>query len=80
MTIRIAAGTPGGAYHELAEAFAAAIEDGLPGLRCEVLTTAGAEENLRLLTENRADLGIVQGNTLSGQANTPATIDTLVPK
>jgi TRAP transporter TAXI family solute receptor len=60
----IAAGAPGGAYAATAEKYAAALRD--QHIEVEVLTTAGAVENLERLKAGTADIGIVQTGVASG--------------
>lgn len=57
--IRFAAGAPGGAYHGYAQRYQRILEE--QGVTVELVTTAGSIDNLRLLEEGAADVGIVQG-------------------
>ena len=59
--IVFASGGAGGAYHAYAERYKVLFES--VGVEVEVLTTAGAIENLRLLSEGEADLALLQGGT-----------------
>ncbi|MEM6666665.1 MAG: TAXI family TRAP transporter solute-binding subunit [Pseudomonadota bacterium] len=61
-SISFAAGSPGGAYSEYANRYAALLEE--HGVTVEVMTTAGSLENLRLLTsegDDQVDVALVQG-------------------
>ncbi len=64
-TLVIAAGQPGGAYAATAERYKEELAK--EGFELEILHTAGSVENLRLLREGKADLGLVQGGTASPQ-------------
>jgi TRAP transporter TAXI family solute receptor len=57
--IRFAAGAPGGAYHAYAERYQRLLE--AQGVRVDLVDTAGAIENLRLLDEEDVDVALVQG-------------------
>ncbi len=57
--VRFAAGAPGGAYHVYAERYQRLLAE--QGLDVRLIATAGSVENLRLLTEDAADVALVQG-------------------
>ncbi len=57
--VRFAAGAPGGAYHAYAERYQRLLAE--QGLEVQLIETAGSVENLRLLTEDAADVALVQG-------------------
>ncbi|MEZ6010688.1 MAG: TAXI family TRAP transporter solute-binding subunit [Hyphomonas sp.] len=61
--IRFAAGAPGGAYHAFAERYQRLLEE--QGVKVELVDTAGSVENLRLLDEGEADVGLIQGGLAS---------------
>jgi TRAP transporter TAXI family solute receptor len=60
----IAAGAPGGAYAATAEKYAAALRE--QHIEVEVVTTAGAVDNLERLKAGTADVGIVQTGVAGG--------------
>lgn len=64
-TLVIAAGQPGGAYAATAERYKEELAK--EGFEVEILHTAGSVENLRLLRQGKADLGLVQGGTASDE-------------
>ncbi|MEZ5953413.1 MAG: TAXI family TRAP transporter solute-binding subunit [Hyphomonas sp.] len=57
--IRFASGAPGGAYHAYAERYQRLLAD--EGVEVVLLDTAGSVENLRLLADGEADVGLIQG-------------------
>ena len=57
--ITFAAGSPGGAYHAFALRYQSLL--GEKGVTVNLLETAGSVENLRLVTDGDADIGLVQG-------------------
>ncbi len=63
-SLRIAAGSPGGAYHAFAERYREILAQS--GLNLEVIETAGSVENLQLLTndENPVEVALLQGGVL----------------
>lgn len=61
--VRMAAGSPGGAYHAFAERYRKAMAS--EGYELEVVETAGSGENLELLARGEVDLALVQGGTAS---------------
>ena len=74
-TIRIAAGSAGGAYHGFATRYADLLARS--DVHLEVVETAGSVENLRLLqaADNPADLALLQGGLATG--TTAAPLETL---
>ena len=58
-TLRFASGSSWGAYNKFAQMYKEELKD--QGLNIEVLETHGSTENLRLLTEGKADIAFVQG-------------------
>ena len=64
-SLRIAAGSPGGAYHAFAERYREILARS--GLNLEVIETAGSVENLRLLTddEDPVEVALLQGGVLN---------------
>jgi uncharacterized protein len=63
-TLKVATGSKGGQYHSFALALAKVVERKSDRLRLEVLETAGSAENTRLLRANRAQLALVQSDTV----------------
>ena len=57
--IRFAAGSPGGAYHAFAERYQRLLAE--EGVEVELVETQGSIDNLRLLDDSEADVGLVQG-------------------
>jgi len=57
--IRFAAGSPGGAYHAFAERYQRLL--GEEGVEVELVETQGSIDNLRLLDDSEAHVGLVQG-------------------
>lgn len=57
--IRIATGSPDGAYYLFAQRYRQALA--AEGIELEILTTAGSVENLELLRNGRADIAFAQG-------------------
>ncbi|MBL8654646.1 MAG: hypothetical protein JNJ97_10605, partial [Alphaproteobacteria bacterium] len=68
-TLRFAAGAEGGSYAAFAERYAQILAR--DGVKVEILRTAGALENLHMLSggENRADAGFVQGGVGSEEGS-----------
>lgn len=62
-SFRLGAGRPDGVYARHARAYAENLRARDPGLRIEVVETAGAVENLRMLREGELDVALVQGGT-----------------
>jgi len=58
-TIRFAAGSPGGAYHAFAERYQRLLAE--EGVDVVLVETQGSIDNLRLLGDSEADVGLVQG-------------------
>lgn len=58
-TIRFAAGSPGGAYHAFAERYQRLLAE--EGVEIILIETQGSIDNLRLLDDDEADVGLVQG-------------------
>lgn len=58
-TIRFAAGSPGGAYHAFAERYQRLLAE--EGVEVVLVETQGSIDNLRLLADSEADVGLVQG-------------------
>ncbi len=66
-TVTFAAGAPGGAYYAFAERYKRLME--VDGIQVELLSTAGAVDNLRLVKDDQADIGLVQGGiAMAGDA------------
>ena len=57
--VRIASGSPQGAYYHFAQAYAR--ELAREGITLEVIPTAGSVENIRLLRQGEVDAALVQG-------------------
>jgi TRAP transporter TAXI family solute receptor len=57
--VRIATGSEGGRYRQVAEALGNALRDRL-GLRAEIVESTGSVSNLKLLGERKADFALVQ--------------------
>lgn len=57
--VRIASGSPHGAYYRYAQAYARELAK--EGVTLEVVQTAGSVENIRLLHEGKVDIALVQG-------------------
>ena len=57
--ISFAVGSPNGAYHAYAERYQRILSD--QGIEVEILETAGSVENLSLVRDGDADIGLVQG-------------------
>lgn len=66
-TITLAAGSPGGAYYEFASRYKRLL--GEKGVSVTLLETAGSVENLRLVTEEDADIALVQGGIASPETD-----------
>jgi TRAP-type uncharacterized transport system substrate-binding protein len=64
VTLKVAAGSRGGQYHSFALALAKVVERKSDSIRLEVLETAGSAENVRLLTENKVRLALLQNDTV----------------
>ncbi len=64
-SFRIAAGTPGGAYHAYAERYREILSP--QGFELEVVETAGSVENLDLLRSGAVDLALFQGGAAAGE-------------
>ncbi len=58
-SLKIAAGSPGGAYHAYAERYRAILAR--DGFELQVVETAGSGENYRLLRSGEVDLALLQG-------------------
>lgn len=58
-TIRFAAGSPGGAYHAFAERYQRLLAE--EGVEVVLVETQGSIDNLRLLDDSEAEVGLVQG-------------------
>lgn len=58
-TLRFASGSSWGAYNRFAQLYKAELAK--EGLTIEVLETKGSSDNLRLLTEGKADIAFIQG-------------------
>ena len=58
-SLRMAAGTPGSAYHEIAERYRAHLAR--DGITLEIVESAGSVENAARLSEGAADVALVQG-------------------
>ena len=73
-SVTIAAGTPGGVYHELAKAFAIEIR-GRWGIPAEVLATNESVDNVRLVAQGKADIGFATVDIcdLALQSDSPFT-------
>ncbi|MHA3978089.1 TAXI family TRAP transporter solute-binding subunit [Halovulum sp. GXIMD14794] len=65
--LTFAAGIEGGGYWQVAEQYRQSLAR--DGITVELIATGGSEENARLLTDGKADVGILQGGT-------PAPADT----
>lgn len=61
--LTIAAGSRDGEYYKFAQALETVVERHYPQVRISLQETAGAQENLDLVDQNQAQLGIVQSNT-----------------
>ncbi|RMG32404.1 MAG: TAXI family TRAP transporter solute-binding subunit [Gammaproteobacteria bacterium] len=57
--VRIASGSPHGAYYRYAQAYARELAK--EGITLEVVQTAGSVENIRLLRQGKVDVALVQG-------------------
>ena len=64
MELRFAAGGGDGQYYQLAQQYAAALDE--HGIEVEVLETAGTVENYALLKSGDADVALLQGGIASG--------------
>lgn len=62
VTVRIAAGSPSGRYHQLSQELAARLPEICSECRVEVLETGGSYDNARLLEEGEADVALVQSD------------------
>lgn len=72
-TIVLAGGSPGGAYAAYAERYQRLLAE--HNVTVDILTTAGAIENLRLLSEDGVDAALLQGGLANeGDARTMATL------
>lgn len=68
-TIVLATGSPNGAYHAFGQLYAEALQK--DGITVELKSTAGSQENLRLLQQDKVvDIAFVQGG-ISPPAKTP---------
>ena len=65
-TIRLATGSPGGAYERMGQRYTAAFAPN--GIGVELVATAGALENWTKLSEGTVDAAIVQGGTAPSDA------------
>lgn len=65
--IRFASGSSWGAYNKFAQQYKERLAK--EGLEIEVLETKGSTDNLRLLTEGKADIAFVQGGILGPDPN-----------
>lgn len=63
--IRMATGSPGGAYAAYGERYQALLAD--HGVEVELLETAGTLDNLRMLTVGDADVALLQGGIATAQ-------------
>jgi hypothetical protein len=68
-TLRIASGEPGGFYTAFARQLAAEVSAAGPGLRMTVLSSQGSVENVELLRDGLADLGMVLADTAAAAQN-----------
>ncbi|MEL6323278.1 MAG: TAXI family TRAP transporter solute-binding subunit [Pseudomonadota bacterium] len=66
-SIAFAAGTPGGAYYAFAQRYQRLLEE--KGVRVDLIETAGSVENLKLVAEGDADIGLVQGGIASPETD-----------
>jgi uncharacterized protein len=64
-TLTLATGTKTGNYYPFGQAIAKVVAQENPRLRIQVIETQGAEENMRRLQANEAQLAIVQNDTAS---------------
>ncbi len=62
-SVRIATGSPEGAYYAFAHQYAEALAR--EGIRLEVVATGGSVDNLRLLANGQVDLALIQGGVAS---------------
>lgn len=63
--LMVATGSRDGEYHAFATALAQVVARHQPQIKISVLETAGAQENLELLDQNKAQLAIIQSDTPS---------------
>lgn len=66
-TIRLAGGSPGGAYHDFSEQYRKVLAQ--QGFELELVDTAGSVENLELLRQGKVDVAFVQGGTADQPAD-----------
>lgn len=66
--LRFSAGSATGQYYHFANALAELARRQDAGLEIEVLTSDGADDNARAVSEGRAELGLVQSDTVIGPA------------
>lgn len=64
-TLTLATGTKTGNYYPFGQAIAEVVAQQNPRLRIQVIETQGAEENMRQLQANEAQLAIVQNDTVA---------------
>ncbi len=64
-TLTLATGTKTGNYYPFGQAIAEVVAQQNPRLRIQVIETQGAEENMRQLQANQAQLAIVQNDTVA---------------
>lgn len=57
--VKFAAGAPGGAYYAFAERYRRLLEE--EGVNVELIETSGSVDNLRMLSDDDAQIGLVQG-------------------
>ncbi len=57
--VKFAAGSPGGAYYAFAERYQRLLGD--EGVTVELIETSGSVDNLRMLSDDDAQIGLVQG-------------------
>lgn len=65
-TVTLATGSPGGAYHEKAQRYAASF--GRSGITLDLQPSAGSAENVQRLLDGEADAALVQAGTVSPDA------------
>ncbi|MGZ5846176.1 MAG: TAXI family TRAP transporter solute-binding subunit [Ramlibacter sp.] len=68
-TVRLATGPAQSAYDEFGKRYQAALARN--GIKVVLVPSGGSVSNERLLRENKADLGFVQGGTSGGDTNRP---------
>jgi len=69
----LATATPGGGFPVYGDAFAQAVNAQEPGLRLEPRNTKGSTENIPLLEQGKADIGLVAGELASAALAKPGT-------